>query len=744
MAIVSGLVVFSCGEKSGSVSVETLPPAIATGHREMVARLAEIRDRVESDHAFISDIESRELRQKLELIPPGARLVERFDLLNRLGRAELNLGLEREAIEHLTEALILLPDTGLSREDSGPLLYFLGVSHLRLGETANCCRQPTELSCIYPIRGQGVHSDPEGSTKAIDYFTRFLQTPGIPEDMAMNAVWLINIAHMTLGDHPMGVPESLRLPLQRSDRKAKEAFPVFPNVAATLGINSYNLSGGVIADDFNGDGHIDLLTSSYDPREPLRFFLNDGAGQFTDVSIKANLDGMTGGLNMRQADFDNDGDLDVLILRGAWLASAGQHPNSMLRNEGLSSEGIPVFADVTVICGLAARDLPVLSGDWADYDLDGDLDLYLGNETSDDFSAPAQLYRNDGPGPDGLPRFVDVASGAGVLNDRYAKGVSWGDFDHDRYPDLYVSNLNEENRLYRNLGNGHFEDVAPMLRVTGPVRSFPAWFWDYNNDGNLDLMVPNYLNTGAGSFMVPWLLGRNLEPRNLPALYAGNGQGGFSDRTREAALDVPMMPMGCNFGDLDNDGFPDFYLGTGTPNFADIVPNQLFRSIGGRRFEDVTIPSGMGHLQKGHGVALADFDGDGDLDVFHQLGGAVPGDKYYDALFQNPGFPGHSWLDVRLEGVESNRFGVGCRIRAIVEDVDAAGAPCERSVYVHVSAGASFGANPVSVSHLGLGRASGLKRLEVFWPRTGVTQSFANVPARCRISIREGASDWRK
>ena len=124
-----------------------------------------------------------------------------------------------------------------------------------------------------------------------------------------------------------------------------------------------------------------------------------------------------------------------------------------------------------------------------------------------------------------------------------------------------------------------------------------------------------------------------------------------------------MAPtMGCNFGDLDSDGFLDFYLGTGYPGYEGLVPNLMYWNRGGTSFADVTTAGGFGHVQKGHGVAFADLDEDGDQDVFIELGGAFPGDGFGDALFENPGFGNH-WIVVRLVGKESNRQGVGARIR---------------------------------------------------------------------------------
>ena len=130
----------------------------------------------------------------------------------------------------------------------------------------------------------------------------------------------------------------------------------------------------------------------------------------------------------------------------------------------------------------------------------------------------------------------------------------------------------------------------------------------------------------------------------------------------EAGLDRVWLPMGSNFGDIDNDGFPDFYLGTGSPPFSYLVPNVLMHNVSGRRFEDVTIASGTGHLQKGHGVSFADWDRDGDLDLFLEAGGAVPGDKAHNVLFENPGHGNH-WLTLRLVGTRSNRAAIGARVR---------------------------------------------------------------------------------
>jgi hypothetical protein len=193
--------------------------------------------------------------------------------------------------------------------------------------------------------------------------------------------------------------------------------------------------------------------------------------------------------------------------------------------------------------------------------------------------------------------------------------------------------------------------------------------------------------------------------------------------------------MGSNFGDLNNDGWLDMYLGTGSPDYKMIIPNKLYVNQEGIRFADVSEAAGMAHLQKGHGVAFADFDADGDQDVLMQMGGAYPVDKYLDGLFENPGF-GNNFISIELVGVESNRFGVGSRIRVDVEDDGKM-----RSIYRWVNSGGSFGCNSLR-QQIGIGKAVRVKRLEVFWPKSNHTQTFENLPTNRIIRVTEGAQEF--
>jgi hypothetical protein len=205
---------------------------------------------------------------------------------------------------------------------------------------------------------------------------------------------------------------------------------------------------------------------------------------------------------------------------------------------------------------------------------------------------------------------------------------------------------------------------------------------------------------------------------------------------REAGLDMVFATMGSNFADFDNDGFLDMYLGTGEPSLATLVPNRMFKNVGGKRFAEITGSSRTGHLQKGHGVTCGDWDRDGDVDLFVETGGATDGDKYHDVLFQNPG-QGNHWLTLKLVGRKTNRAAIGARIKLV------AGGKEPLTVHRHVSSGSSFGANPLEQT-IGLGKADRVTELEVHWPTSGTTQVFRDIPADQGIEITEFAESYRR
>jgi len=691
------------------------------GHTRMVQLLDAIRQSTPYEHPYLGNGAIPQVKASLAKLPADDTSPQRIALLAQLGVEELRIGENERAIEHLEEAYKLFPKLG-SRSPEGfeqAVLMQLAVANLRLGETENCVHCNTSESCLLPIRGKGVHVKPQGSLNALKYFDVLLSK----DEGNLTARWLLNLAYMTVGEYPESVPKKYLIPPEAFE--SEDTFPRFVNIATELGLNTFSLSGGMIVDDFNGDGFLDVMTSTWSTTGQIRCFHNQGDGTFVERTEESNLIDLFGGLNLVQADYDNDGDVDVFVLRGAWLGKRGNHPNSLLQNDGQGG-----FRDVTFEVGLGDKHYPTQTAAWADFDNDGDLDLYVGNE-----KIPNQLFENDGQG-----KFHDVARRAGVAHEGWAKGVVWGDYNDDRFPDIYVSNLNSPNLLYQNKGNGTFSDVSSRVGVDRPIRSFPIWFWDFNNDGVLDLYVSSY-STTLRHIAAEYL--RLPHDGSFDCLYQGNGDGTFREVASDVNLHRATQPMGSNFGDVDNDGFPDFYLGTGDPAYETLMPNLFFHNRLGKKFDDVTTAAGLGHLQKGHSVAFADFDDDGDQDIFIELGGAFPGDKFGNALFENPGF-GNNWIAIKLIGKESNRSAIGARIRAEIEELEAEGGPVSRrSVYKWVNSGGSFGANPLR-QEIGLGSASTIAVLEVFWPTTGRTQQFHNVPVNQFIEITEEADTYRQ
>ena len=692
-------------------------------HQEMLERIAEIASRTNDENPVLGNQEARTWRDRINQMGETTTKSQAFRANYVLAWLELRLGHEREAIQLLNRARELLPENihEVTSESFDELIFALGVAHLRLGETENCCQRNTPDSCILPIRGGGVHTRPEGSQKAIEYFQLVLERTPPRSTLYRRARWLANIAYMTLGKYPQDVPRNALIPPQAF--AAEQEFPRFPNIARNAGVDTFSVAGGAVAEDFDGDGWLDLMVSTSDMSGQLCFFHNRGDGTFEDRTVPAGLQGINGGFNLVQGDYNNDGYVDVYLMRGAWLTVDGSHPNSLLRNNGDGT-----FVDVTFVAGLGEFHYPSQTAAWSDYDNDGDLDLYVGNETTPEVYAPCQLFRNDGSGT-----FRDVATEARVTNERYAKGVVWGDYNGDRWPDLFVSNFGQPNRLYHNNGDGSFTDVAIQLGVAQPSRSFPAWFWDYDNDGQLDLYVSAY--SGGIAELAAVCLGQSIDVE-LNRLFRGDGKGGFEDVTQQGNLARPSFPMGANFGDLDGDGLLDFYLGTGWPDYFEVMPNLLFHNQTGEHFVEVATAAGVSNLQKGHAVLFADLDHDGDVDLFEQMGGWYLGDRYHDALYENPGFH-NAWIQLHLVGTKSNRSAIGARIQVTVQQGE-----LTKQIYRHVNSGGTFGANPL-VQHLGLGKADHIESIEVYWPTTDETQRIPHPQQNCRFRITEGKSDWQ-
>jgi hypothetical protein len=630
----------------------------------------------------------------------------------------LNMDDTEQAISIAENAIAELDAQGYDGKLLWPLVEQLGISYFRLGEVQNCLNNHNSESCIIPFTDNAVHRNQKGSRNAIKQYLRLLEH----DPQHHHARYMLNLSYVTLGLFPDSVPEAYRIP--EENMLAGDGIPRFRNVAEDLGVNCYSTSGSAIIEDFNGDGHLDIFASGFLLTEQARLFFADGEGGYQEVTEAAGLSGLPGGLNTTHADYDNDGDRDIFILRGGWWNAFGDVPNSLLRNNGNGT-----FTDVTREAGLLSL-YPTQNASWADYNGDGWLDIFIGNESSKrSRNNPCELYINQQDGS-----FKNMAKGSGLDVIGYIKGSTAGDYDGDGDPDIFVSVYNGPNVLYRNRwaedGELRFEDVTETAGVAKPKDCFPAWWFDYDHDGRLDLCVLTF-SINMDQDIAAEFAGEafNWETSKI---YWNKGDGSFEDRTAELGMETMLMSMGSNYGDLDNDGWLDFYVGTGKPDLRALYPNRMFLSQGGKRFEDVTLEGGFGHLQKGHAIVFADMDNDGDQDIYAQMGGAMETDFFQNALFENPGFGG-SWLTLRVEGSTSNRDAIGARIALKV--LDSLGDVSMH--YYTVSTGGSFGGGSFQ-QEIGLGAGDSILECSVQWPLPGAEESFGAMSVNNAYRLKEG------
>ena len=687
------------------------------GTRAMVDSLARIVEEAKpEDYFYLNTAYAEELRKQLSGVPYSSpnnlRMVYAYNLIYA-GKIE-------EGIEELEKIVEARFSDGMVTFLSKPYFEMLGIAYLRLGELENCIVNHTSESCLIPIQGQGIHLQTYGSENSIKYFTKILEA----DNYDLQARWLLNLAYMTLGRHPEDVPKKFLI----SDTLFASEYdiPRFPDRAISLGVDHTALAGGSILDDFNNDGFLDIFCTSWGLNDPVRLWLADGKGNYVDHTDDSGLNGIVSGLNCLQADFNNDGLVDILILRGGWLVRSGFHPNSLLMNVG---EGR--FVDVTIESGIYSA-FPTQVGVWSDFNKDGWLDVFIGNEWY-----PSELYISNGDGT-----FSNKAAEWGVDVEALVKGAAVGDVNNDGLPDLYVSTLTDNNYLFLNEGSS-FRDITMLAGVSKPDYGFPVWFWDYDHDGWDDIFVSGFKISGSGTNPIDMFKNITSDVASdylgisnfaeYPMLFRNRGDNTFEDVTEKMGLNTVLYTMGSNFGDLDNDGFLDFYSGTGAPDFTSQVPNRMFRNDSARRFQDVTTAGGFGQIQKGHGISWGDLDNDGDQDIYTTIGGAVEGDVYGNMLLENPGF-GNNWIELKFEGVEANRSAIGTRIEVHVVNDDAT-----VSIFYHtVSSGGSFGANSLD-AEIGLGKANDISKVIVTWPdKEKSIQEFTDLEMNQAYYLKQG------
>lgn len=668
--------------------------------------------------------------ERAKIYQSRAESLEGLNKLNFMvlyGFEELKAGNTEQAIQVFEDVLAMAAPMTIPGKEQTMLEMkkLLALSALRLGEQENCIMNHTSASCIVPIEGDGQHTQTKGSEMAVRLYQEILKES--PDDLTSRV--LLNVAAMTLGKYPEGVPASMQLP--KGYFTSEVPFPKFHDIASSLQLDIRGLAGGAAVEDFDKDGLLDIMVSAWGFHDQIQYFRNNGAGGFDDMTIPAGLKGVTGGLNIRHADFNNDGFVDILILRGAWFNDQGKIPNSLLKNNGNNT-----FTDVTVEAGLYSK-RPSQNAVWADFDGDGWLDLFIGNESQPTAGAansfPSELYHNQRDGT-----FREVSREANLNINYYVKGSAGGDINNDGLPDLYISILNGTNQLFLNASNEkgiRFENISGTSNTGEPWVSFPCWMFDFNNDGWLDIFVSAYSD---GSEDLPGKVlrayGKKDDPFR-PRLFANNGDNTFTDVSIETGLTEPVFTMGSNYGDLDNDGYPDFYLGTGEPNLKSIVPNKMYWNRSGKSFADITYSGGFGNIQKGHGVGFGDMDGDGDQDFYVIMGGSFEGDVYQNLFFENPIGQDNQWIILRLEGVQSNRMALGARAEIeIVENGES------RKVMAMVSPGSSFGGNSLQLE-MGLGQAEKITSAKIYWPlKNKAPQILEGLEVNRVYHIKEGKS----
>jgi tetratricopeptide (TPR) repeat protein len=517
--------------------------------------------------------------------------------------------------------------------------------------------------------------------------------------------WHLGLAQEGLGRTWEAVPESLRF----ADAVANGAIGGrFSEVGVAAGVDKFDGGRASAWADYDEDGDLDLAVIGH---PELAYFRNDG-GRFAERTRAAGLVFAAGGIGLQTADYDNDGDADLYVTRDGWF---GGGDNVLFQNDGSG-----VFADVTATSGAGDPGSGFCAA-WSDYDRDGWLDVYVANGTGATGDSTNALLHSGGDGT-----FANVAVAAGVAHKGQTLSAAWGDFDGDSWPDLYACNFTEPNTLYRNQGDGTFADVTVAAGVAAAhIDGFITFVLDYDNDGALDLFVGNW--SLYETVLADRVAGVATSERDRPVLYRNRGDGTFEDKTESAGLMRALGTMSGVPGDVDNDGWVDIYLGNGGPQMGRRDPDVLYQNRGDGTFVDATLAAGLGHVGKSHGVSFADYDRDGDLDLYAPVGGAQPGDQWPNALYRNEGFGNH-YLVLALQGVQSNRDGIGAKVRVQTGDLVQTG---------EVASGYSFGNSSSLELEFGLGAQVKVDRVEVTWP-SGQIDVYKDIAADQHLVLKEG------
>lgn len=600
----------------------------------------------------------------------------------------------------------------------GNYYFEKGITQFRKAEVNNCLKYHNNESCILPFSQNAQHKNKSDATTAISYFIKSLQ-----EDEKYQSKWMLNIANMALGLYPKNIPRKYLIDFykfQATDKNLKK----FNDIGAQTGVDHLTYYGGASIEDFNNDGYLDIFSTSGNETNNVRLFINNKNG-FDDNTLIAGLTGITGGVNVIHADFNNDGCNDIYIMRGGWMKKdAHLFLNSLLKN---NCDG--TFSDITLNTGLLNYGASHTAC-FRDINHDGYLDLFIGYENT-----PSKLFLNNGN-----ETFTEISNTAGVILTEFIKGSVWLDYNNDGWDDLYISVYGGNNHLFKNNGLNQqkqitFTDVAKELNVTNPKGSFSVAAFDFNNDGYEDIYVPtffigNYTNT------IQNFEGK-LNTTDPNMLYINNFTDSFIPKKNTNLYNRCFFPMSVNFFDANNDGWLDIYNGTGYPDFDALIPNILFLNDKKANITENTFQAGLGHLQKTHGIAAGDIDNDGDQDLYANIGGFYISDNFVNCLFKN-NTEVQKYVTIKCIGVKSNKSAIGTRIKLGLTNIQNKNDTL--NLYRTVNTGGSYGSSALQVQ-IDFEKKYFINTIEIYWPASGIKQVFKNIKSNSRFIDNEFAKE---
>ncbi len=467
----------------------------------------------------------------------------------------------------------------------------------------------------------------------------------------------------------------------------------FDDVADQIGVDySYGDSeygGGVSFADFDNDGWDDITYASENGVD-LYFFKNTN-GVFNLVTFN----GISNTSKAKQViwvDYDNDGDKDFFV-------TAIEGKNAFYSNDGEMN-----FTDISSIIGIFQTDLFTYGASFGDIDNDGDLDLFISNRSPEDHN---YLYRNDS----GI--YVDITGTSGIsLEGQLSFCSIFFDYDKDGLQDIYVSNDKEENinRLYKNLGDGVFQDVSESSNAGVDVSAMSTTLGDFNNDGWFDIYITNTPFSQVSSIQGNVLL-------------KNNGDGTFTNVATETGTSFDSVGWGSVFLDADNDGLLDIYVSSSENGNGSLISSAFYHQQDDETF---IIPQDIGFntdLRESYTNAIGDINNDGKPEI------VVGNDTDNNFLWQNNTINENNWLKVKLEGVVSNKDGIGNTIEINVDG---------QSQYRYTLAGEGYLSQNSFYEFFGTGLSNLIDYVKVTWTSTGATETFNNIEANQSITIKEG------